>query len=464
MRSVYVIGAHTIKFGKYLDQGVKDLCGWTVAGVLKDAGLEPSAIQSAWFSNSGWGIRNFQHCIRGQVALRPFGIDAIPITNVENACAGGSTAFHSAWKDVASGLFDISLAVGVEMLYDRNKYAVFAGFLGGLDVGTLAEQVERLKEIPPELKEIPPAQLEAVRQTRKARKPKTLRDRAQDYWDRFAVFVILGETIGYDTIRKMMGAGKGGGDHSAFMDVYAYAARRHMQKYGSTQRQLAVIASKNHGHSTLNPNAQYTFEVSVEEALSDRLVSYPLTRAMCAPIGDGAASAILASEEVVKRLGVSSRAVKVRASILASGRTRGMDDPDIAERASAQAYEKAGVGPAEINLAEVHDATAFGELHQTEALGFFPKGEGGVQAEQGRTRLGGSLPVNTSGGLISRGHPIGASGLAQIHELVTQLRGEAEKRQVEKARLALAENGGGALGNEEAAMCVHILESPAGRL
>jgi len=461
MRSVYVIGAHTIKFGKYLDQSVKDLCGWTAAGVLSDAGLEKSAIQSAWFSNSGWGIRNYQHCIRGQVALRPFGIDAIPITNVENACAGGSTAFHSAWKDVASGLFDISLAVGVEMLYDRNKYAVFAGFLGGLDVGTLAEQIERLKEIPPAAKEIPQQQLEAVRKTRRARKPKTLRDRAQDYWDRFAVFVILGETIGYDTIRKMMGSGKGGGDHSAFMDVYAYAARRHMQKYGSTQRQLAVIASKNHGHSTLNPNAQYTFEVSVEEALQDRLVSYPLTRAMCAPIGDGAASAILASEEVVRRLGVSSRAVKVRASILASGRTRGMDDPDIAERASAQAYEKAGVGPAEINLAEVHDATAFGELHQTEALGFFPKGEGGVQAEQGRTRLGGSLPVNTSGGLISRGHPIGASGLAQIHELVTQLRGEAEKRQVEKARLALAENGGGALGNEEAAMCVHILEAPS---
>ena len=110
---------------------------------------------------------------------------------------------------------------------------------------------------------------------------------------------------------------------------------------------------------------------------------------------------------------------------------------------------------------ELHDATAFGELHQTEALGFFPKGEGGLRAERGETRLGGSLPVNPSGGLLSRGHPIGASGLAQIHELVTQLRGEAGARQVEKARVGLAENGGGAVGDEEAAMCIHVLERPS---
>jgi len=127
------------------------------------------------------------------------------------------------------------------------------------------------------------------------------------------------------------------------------------------------------------------------------------------------------------------------------------------------AYEKAGVGPQDINLAEVHDATAYGELRQSENLGFCPKGEGGLLAESGATALTGPIPINTSGGLTSRGHPVGASGLAQIHELVTQLRARAGKRQVSQARLAIAENGGGALGVEEAAMCIHILEAPSRR-
>jgi acetyl-CoA acetyltransferase len=459
MRDVYIIGSHTIKFGKYLDNGIKELAGWTVDGVLDDSGVEKKDLQSVWFSNSGWGIRDFQHCIRGQVALRPAGIDAVPITNVENACAGGSTAFNGAWKDVALGVADVSLAIGAEKLYDENKYAVFAGFIGGMDAGALAEAIGQLQDFAPDPAEIPREQVEAAQRTKKARKPKSVRDRIRDYWNMFAVFVILGETLGYDTMKKMIKAGgAGGGDRSPFMDVYAYAARAHMKKYGSTQRQLAAIASKAHWHSTMNKNAQYTFEVSIDDVMKDRLVSYPLTRSMCAPIGDGAASAVLASEDAVKRLGASSRAVKVRASVLASGKARGMDDPDIAERASGIAYEKAGLGPEDVDVAEVHDATAFGELHQTEALGFFKEGEGGARAEAGETKVGGRIPVNTSGGLISRGHPIGASGLAQINELVTQLRGEAGKRQVEGARIALAENGGGALGNEEAAMCIHILE------
>jgi acetyl-CoA acetyltransferase len=138
-----------------------------------------------------------------------------------------------------------------------------------------------------------------------------------------------------------------------------------------------------------------------------------------------------------------------------------VDEPDIGERLAKIAYEHAGVGASDIDLVELHDATAFGELHQTEALGFFPKGEGGVQAERGATMLGGALPVNTSGGLLSRGHPIGASGLAQIHELVTQLRGEAGARQVERRGIGLAENGGGAVGDEEAAMCIHVFERPS---
>jgi acetyl-CoA acetyltransferase len=182
---------------------------------------------------------------------------------------------------------------------------------------------------------------------------------------------------------------------------------------------------------------------------------------MCAPIGDGAASAILCDVETVKRLGLASQAVKVRASVLGSGRKRSFDDIDIGERLSKIAYEKSGLGSKDIQFVEVHDATAYGELHQAEALGFCSEGEGGVFAESGATKLGGKVPINISGGLESRGHPIGASGLAQIHELVTQLRGNAGPRQIKGAKIGMAENGGGALGQEEAAMCIHILEAPA---
>jgi acetyl-CoA acetyltransferase len=197
--------------------------------------------------------------------------------------------------------------------------------------------------------------------------------------------------------------------------------------------------------------------MTVEEVLADKSIAYPLTRAMCAPVGDGAAAAIICSERYLKKLS-HARPVKIRASVLGSGMDRPMDGEDIGERLVKQAYDIAGVGPTDISLAELHDATAYGELHQTEAMGFCPMGEGGPYAESGATKLGGKQPVNTSGGLETRGHPIGASGLAQIHELCLQLRGEAGKRQVENTRIGLAENGGGSIGVEEAAMCIHILE------
>lgn len=294
-------------------------------------------------------------------------------------------------------------------------------------------------------------------------KKKDLKTRLKEFKDAAVVFIRLGEIMGYNTVLRL---GKlASGDHSPFMDIYGHNARQHMQRYGSTIEQLATIASKNHFNSTLNPNAQYQFAVPVEKVLTDRVVSWPITRSMCAPIGDGAASAIVCSEDVVKRLGLQTQAVRIRASILGTGKARpyGFDEPEIGERLANMAYEKAGVGPQEINMAEVHDATAYGELRQAENLGFCPKGEGGLLAESGATALTGRIPINPSGGLTSRGHPVGASGLAQIHELVTQLRARAGKRQVSQARLAMAENGGGALGVEEAAMCIHILEAPSKR-
>jgi acetyl-CoA acetyltransferase len=197
--------------------------------------------------------------------------------------------------------------------------------------------------------------------------------------------------------------------------------------------------------------------MSVEEVLMDNVVAYPLTRPMCAPIGDGAAAAVLCSERGLKRY-PGARPVRIRASVLAAGAFPDYGLEPIGMRLSKKAYEQAGLGPEDVDVAEVHDATAFGELLQCEELGFCPEGMGGPLAESGDTTLGGRLPINTSGGLECRGHPIGASGLAQIHELVTQLRGEAGARQVKGARIALSENGGGFIGMEEAAMCVHILE------
>ncbi|HOW82872.1 MAG TPA: thiolase family protein [Spirochaetota bacterium] len=463
MRDVYIIGADTIRFGKYLDKTIPELSAQTVFPCLRDAGLEKNDIQAIYFANSAWGEYRRQVCIRGQVALRPIGIDAIPIFNMENACAGGSTAFHHAWLGVASGLYDITMALGAEKIYDSNQKLVFSSFLTGLDVGNILEMMRNFNQygMTDADREAMKKHLEkyAAKEVRRGGKKKTVKSRWKDFRDGFAVAVRIGETMGYDVLKELRRMG--GGDHSPFMDVYGHEARRHMEKYGTTIEQLAHIASKNHFHSTMNPNAQYQFPVPVDQVLADRLVTWPLTRSMCAPVGDGAASAILCDEKTVKKLGLMSRAVKVLASIPGSGRAREAGEPDIGARLVSLAYARAGVGPDDIDLAEVHDASAYGELHQTENMGFCREGEGGILAMSGETRIGGRIPVNTSGGLESRGHPIGASGIGQIHEIVTQLRGNAGKRQVEGARIGLAENGGGALGVEEAAMCIHILEAPS---
>jgi acetyl-CoA acyltransferase len=407
--NIYIIGVGMIKFSKYLEKGIKVLTGEALEEVLKDSGLVRKDIEAAWFSNTGWGMYTFQHSIRGQVALTANGLEKIPMTNVENACASGSTALHGAWTAVKAGIYDCALAIGVEKLYDEDRVKVMKGFMAGTDVEEVTAMMEKWQK-------------------------EEKKSNAQT------------ETAGE----------KKAGGHSVFMDFYASGARNHIKKYGSTQRQLAVIAAKAHNNSTLNPKAQYTFPMTVEQVLEDRPVSFPLTRSMCAPIGDGAAAAIICSEDFLKKRGLSARAVRIRASVLQSGARTG--ENDISQRASRQAYAKAGLGPKDIDMLEVHDATAFGELIQVEALGFCPEGEGGVYAESGATALNGKTPVNPSGGLIARGHPIGASGLAQIYELVTQLRGEAGKRQIQKHRIAMTENGGGTLGNGEAAMTIHILE------
>jgi acetyl-CoA acyltransferase len=248
--------------------------------------------------------------------------------------------------------------------------------------------------------------------------------------------------------------------HSVFMDVYAAFCRHHMSKFGTTQRQMAAVSAKNHQHSVHNQRSQYRRGFSVEEVLAARPIVWPLTLPMCSPISDGAAAALVCSREYADRLGVLSRAVRIRASVLMSGDHR---DPDrmedhVSRKASRRAYEAARLGPEDIDVVECHDATAFGEILQGELLGFFEFGGAGPAAERGETKIGGRIPFNPSGGLESKGHPIGATGLGQVFELVGQLRGEAGPRQVDNARVALAENGGGLRGVEEAAVAITILE------
>ena len=249
------------------------------------------------------------------------------------------------------------------------------------------------------------------------------------------------------------------GQRSVFMDVYAALARFHMATFGTTQSDIAHVAAKSHSHSALNPKAQYRNAMTVDEVLSAREISWPLTLPMCAPISDGAAAAIVVSGKKARQLGLA-RAVQVAASVQATGSDRAPEELDrhICRRAVDRAYELSGIAPEDVSVVEVHDATAFAELQQAELLRLCPMGEGGRLAASGATALGGRIPINVSGGLESRGHPIGATGLAQVYELVSQLRGEAGARQVEGARVALAENGGGFYGYEEAVAVITLLQ------
>lgn len=242
---------------------------------------------------------------------------------------------------------------------------------------------------------------------------------------------------------------------SMFMDYYADLARDHMERFGTTREQYAAVAVKNHHHGSLNPRAQYRNLCTVEEVIGSPLIVDPLTRLMCSPIGDGAAAVVVASAERARQLG--SAPVWIKASALASGNDRQPGEPGIDERVARRAYEQAGIGPQEIDVVELHDGAAPAELFAYEKLGLCAKGEGGRLIADGDTALGGRVPVNPSGGLIARGHPVGATGVAQVCELVWQLRGEAEGRQVPGARTALAHNGGGLVRGESAATVVHIL-------
>jgi acetyl-CoA acyltransferase len=409
MQKVKVIGGSVTKFGKHPDRNMKSLASEAVNGALKSANLEIKDLEGAWVGNCVQGIFSGQEMIRGQIVLHTMGIHSIPIINVENACASSATALNGAWAQVALGEMDVALVLGMEKMYSKDKAKSLAIFNAAMDVEMLAEMAKNIKEA------------EKKRDEQRAAGGEEKKEKT--------------------------------GDRSIFMDFYAGGARAHMKKYGTTQRQLAAIASKNHFHSTMNPLAQYQKDFTIEEVMNDLEVAFPLTRAMCSPVGDGAAAAIICSEAFAKKIGANA-APEIAACMLTSGGGEGS-----LSRLATKAYERAGIGPEDVDLAEVHDATAFGELSSTENLLFCKPGEGGAFAEAGHSKLGGKLPVNVSGGLESQGHPIGATGIRQVVELYWHLTKQVGARQVEGAKVGLAQNAGGAAPKGEGALSVTILKA-----
>lgn len=417
MQDVYLLGIHATPCARMADRSFQDLAREAWTGALADAGLEHGHdIGHVWFSNllmDYWG----QPYIRGQVALAPLERAGalppnVPVTNVEGGCASASLAFNGAWKEVRSGQSEVALALGVEKLHDpANPAAVLAAIEGGTD-------------------RLDPAAWHAL----------------------YARIAAAGG--------REFAPGPG---RSLAMDVYALWAGSHMRRYGTTAAHIAHAAAKNHTNAVHNPRAQYRFAMSVDEVLADRAISEPLTRAMCAPTGDGAAAALLCSARYLAGmpLEVRDRALRIRAQGLAGGRFDGDWDTRRAPVVAAErAYAQAGIAPRDLDLIELHDATAFAEIHLVEDLGLCPRGQGGPFTASGATARDGEIPVNPSGGLVSRGHPIGATGLMMLNELALQLRGAAGELQVPDARIALAENGGGLYGNDVAVCAVTILERP----
>ena len=240
--------------------------------------------------------------------------------------------------------------------------------------------------------------------------------------------------------------------------VFAEAGMEHARKYGTTFEQFAKVSVKNHHHSTLNPKAMYQIETPLDEVMNAEMISYPNTKLMCSVNVDGSAAAVICSEKKARELGLMNRAIKVRASVLASDpwQERDLVMPDVnscTRKAAAEAYEMAGVGPDDINLIELHDCFATAEILHYENLGICKDGEAGRLIDEGEVALGGRIPVNVSGGLLSKGHPLGATGIANIYEVSTHLRGEAGSRQVEEAKIGLTHVIG--LGS---ACAIHVLE------
>lgn len=381
MRDVVVIGAGMTKFGELWDKSIKDIFVEASLEAIKDSGVDH--IDSIYVGAMSSGLFVGQEHL-GAILADYLGMNPVPATRIESACASGGAAFRQAYLEVASGASEIVLAGGVEKMND------------GADVTeVLATAADQEYEV-------------------------------------------------YQGI--------------TFPGLYAMIAKAHMHQYGTTREQLAAVAVKNHYNGSKNKNAQFGFEVTAEQVMKSTMVSDPLRLLDCSPVTDGGAAVIVASMDVAKKL--NKNLVRVIASAQASD-TIALHSRDSfttlnsVVKAAEKAYRRAGIKPSDLNLCEVHDCFTIAEIVVSEDLGFFEKGKGGEAVLNGLTSIeGGKIPINTSGGLKSKGHPVGATGIAQIIELYEQLNGKAGGRQVKNARIGMAQN----MGGSGASSVIHILE------
>jgi acetyl-CoA acyltransferase len=422
---VYVVGVGMTKISK--DGGsYESLCEKAIQEAMEDMGLnyehEKNRIGGIWYANCAQGMLTSQHSVRGQVILRRLGFEKAPLVNVENACASATTAMNQAVLHIRAGESDLAMAVGIEKMMP---------------------DLQNLKDHPEIEAALPFMGLSAFWNGCEQDRKNTYIER----WRREKAKILK---IPYEETTV-------GGDRSPFMDYYAVKALQLMQRYGWTREQLAKVCSKTHHHSTMNPKAQYQRDFTPEEVLADKLIAEPLTRPMCSPTGEGCATAILCSEKFLKEHKLLKEPVLVLSSVLVSGRDRGDFEQDISGRAAEIAFKRAELSPKDIDVLELHDATSIAEMYQTAQAGFCKMEYAGEYCSSGATAYDGELPTNTSGGLVSRGHPVGCTGLAQVYEIVHQLRGTAGARQVKSAKTGMHINGGGVIGVEEAALGVQIL-------
>jgi acetyl-CoA acetyltransferase len=355
-----------IKYGRYPEKSVVDLASEAVLVALKDASMTMKDIQMVGSGNLGGPV--------GQQIMRNVGQTGVPVVNVSNACATGSTACREAYFSVASGAYDVAMGIGSEQMGKAGLLGAGGGGRGG---------------------------------------------------GSFDPSYISEGTIGSGTMPA----------------VFSQWGVEHMHKYGTTAEDFMRVAYKNHKNSVHNPYAQYQKEFSMEEIAESRMISWPNSLLMCCPTGDGAGAVIYASAEKARQFG--AKAIKVEASILASDpyTPQGsaiLDVNQVTRIAAKEAYETAGIGPEDLDVVEVHDCFATAELLHYENLGLAADGEGPKALREGKFDIGGDVAVNASGGLISRGHPLGATGACGISEIVWQMRGDSGGRQQPNAKAGMA--------------------------
>lgn len=380
MRDVAIIGVSQTKFGELWDLSFRQLIAEAGLGAIEDSNIEGADISAMYVGNMSSGLFVNQEHIAALISDN-MGLNPIPTTRVEAACASGGLALRQGILAVASGYHDVVISAGVEKMTDV----------------------------------VDPTPAIAT---------------AADYeWE------------------AQQGV--------TFPSLYAMMARRHMYQYGTTREQLAQFSVVNHKNASKNPKAQFPFEISVDKVLNSTLVADPLTLLDCSPVSDGAAAVVMCPAEDAKKY--TDTPIYVRASAQASGTIALHDRKDITtidstKIASREAYNMAGVTVKDIDATEVHDCFSINGLLAVEDLGFAEKGKGGIAIEEGQTEIDGDFPINPSGGLKARGHPLGATGIAQAAEIIWQLRGDAGKRQVDGAEIGMTHNIGGTGGT----VAVHI--------